>query len=115
MKTETKVTHTPGQDYGVVFYNKDSWEKPQFETGYLVCKLDDTDLREEAQRFSQVLCWCPTDEEAYKITHALNSNAELLEQLKLALPILEGANSRCTHDSAFIINVRAAISKAEAL
>lgn len=37
---------------------------------------------------------------------------ELLEQLKLVLPILEGVNSRCTNDTAMILNVRAAIAKA---
>lgn len=38
---------------------------------------------------------------------------DLLEALKLARPILEGANSRCTGDTALILRVHAAIAKAE--
>jgi hypothetical protein len=38
---------------------------------------------------------------------------ELLEQLKLVLPLLEGANSRCKNDTAMIQSVRAAIAKAQ--
>lgn len=38
---------------------------------------------------------------------------ELLEMLTLALPILEGANAKCTNDTAFIKRVRAVIAKAK--
>jgi hypothetical protein len=38
---------------------------------------------------------------------------DLLTALKLALPILEGANAKCTGETAFIRRVRAAIAKAE--
>ena len=40
-------------------------------------------------------------------------HAELLAALKLALPILESANAKCTGDTAFIKAVRAAIAKVD--
>ena len=44
--------------------------------------------------------------------HLMAAAPELLEQLKLVLPILEGINSRCTSDTSMILSVRAAIAKA---
>lgn len=37
---------------------------------------------------------------------------ELLEALRLAMPLLEAANARCTNDTAFIAVARAATAKA---
>lgn len=51
--------------------------------------------------------------EAERVRRIRAAAVDLYDVLKLALPILEGANSRCTQDTVLIQKVRSAVSKAE--
>lgn len=99
MTTRNNSTHTPGP--------WKAWRRnPQSDT-YIYQEHDDPHDTYAIACINQN--WAVYGANARLIAAA----PEMLEALKLVLPLLEGINSRCTNDTAMIKTIRSTISKAE--